>query len=298
MQRIYVAIIRGLMRFFALFPLGFHYFWADVIAWILEHVIHYRESVVYINLARSFPEKKPWEIQSIAHDFYSHMAEIIVESIWFSGSTPERLRKSHIIEMEHPEVAEYAFRHSPSVTVLTSHCGNWELVGGFPFYNYDEGVENPFQTDQTYVVYRRLKNPVWNEVFRLNRMAPLVGYNGQLESAQVLRFCIRNRDQKAMYCFIADQYPYMTPHPIGSFMSQPTMAMAGSVGVARKLGHSVIYMNIRREARGHYRMSFSGICDDASAETTDSILRKYYDMLEEDIRKLPANWLWTHRRWK
>ena len=28
------------------------------------------------------------------------------------------------------------------------------------------------------------------------------------------------------------------------------------------------------------------------------ITRKYYDILEAEIRETPHNWLWTHKRWK
>jgi lauroyl/myristoyl acyltransferase len=27
-------------------------------------------------------------------------------------------------------------------------------------------------------------------------------------------------------------------------------------------------------------------------------MRKYYNLLEEEIRETPDNWLWTHKRWK
>ena len=28
------------------------------------------------------------------------------------------------------------------------------------------------------------------------------------------------------------------------------------------------------------------------------LIRKYYDLLEEEIRETPSNWLWSHKRWK
>lgn len=299
MKRFCAAVIRGVMRFFALFPLGFHYFWVKPIAWILEKLVRYRVDVVYMNLSRAFPEKKIWELRTIAHDYYIHMAEIIVESIWFSGSTPEKLRKTHIVEMENVGIVDQALKDSPSVTVLTSHRGNWEIIGGITYYNFDDSAINPFTEDKTYVVYKRLKNEVWDMVFKQNRMAPLIDYRGQLESKNVLRFCIKNRAQKALYCFIADQYPYQTPHLLeGQFMNQRTLVMAGSVAVAHKLGHSVVYMDIRRESRGHYTFVYKKICDDASKMEVDDILRQYFTLLEEDIKAQPANWLWSHNRWK
>lgn len=85
---------------------------------------------------------------------------------------------------------------------------------------------------------------------------------------------------------------------MGTFMSQRTFAMIGSVGVACKLSHAVIYMKMKRVERGRYEMSFIPICQNASEYTPEEIMRKYYDILEEEIRETPSNWLWTHKRWK
>ncbi len=298
MNRFCVVLIRGLMRFFGSLPLRFHYMLVGTVAWILEKVIGYRKSVIYVNLARSFPEKKYWELDRIAHDFYIHMAEIILETIWFGGSSLKRLRESHIVEMANVKVLDDAFESSPSVTLLYSHCGNWELLGGLPIYNYDDCVNNPCTLEQTYVVYRRLSNHVWNEVFLKNRIAPIPDYKGEIESEQVLRLCIKNRKKKAVYFFIADQSPYFTKFDLGMFLNQHTKAMVGSVAVAHKLGHSVVYMNMARCGRGHYEMQFTKICDDASKVDPEVLLRQYFDLLEKDIRTDPANWLWSHKRWK
>jgi KDO2-lipid IV(A) lauroyltransferase len=81
-------------------------------------------------------------------------------------------------------------------------------------------------------------------------------------------------------------------------MSQETNAMMGSVGVACKMSHSVVYMKMRRVERGRYEMTFIPICRDASRHAPEDIMRKYYDLLEEEIRETPGNWLWSHNRWK
>lgn len=293
-----VVVLRGVLKFFSLFPVGFHYFWADVLAWFLESVIGYRKEVVYINLGRAFPDKKPWEIESIGHDFYVHLAEIIVESVWFSGSSLKRLRKSHIVEMKNVEMVARLYDETPSVTVLYTHCGNWELLGGFSQYNYNDSAFNPFTSDRLFLVYLHLKSKVWDEVFALNRKNPEPYFTGYVEASNILRTCLKNKDSRKLYCYNADQYPYVARHPVGMFLNQPTVGMAGSVAVAHKLGHSVVYMNMVRRSRRRYEMEFKLICKDASKESTDSMLRKYFDYLEEDINAQPANWLWSHKRWK
>ena len=69
-----VWLVECLLRPFRLLPLGFHYACGRGLAWFLEKVMHYRRDVVFINLSRSFPDKKYHEIRAIAKDFYKHLA--------------------------------------------------------------------------------------------------------------------------------------------------------------------------------------------------------------------------------
>ena len=191
---------------------------------------------------------------------------------------------------------------SPSMTVLSTHCGNWELMGGFLGYRTATGGAISFKEKDITVVYKKLKNHVSDRVFALNRVAPLVdvGTECEVESSNILRYSIQHRNEKRVYIYPTDQAPYYKsgPHPIGKFMHQDTMAMLGSVGVACRLSHSVMYMKMKQVERGRYEMTLIPICRNASESTPEEIMRKYYDLLEEEINETPHNWLWSHNRWK
>jgi KDO2-lipid IV(A) lauroyltransferase len=60
----------------------------------------------------------------------------------------------------------------------------------------------------------------------------------------------------------------------------------------------VLYLKMKRVKRGEYELTLIPICENASLVSPDDLIRKYYDLLEEEIRETPANWLWSHRRWK
>ena len=282
--------------------LKFHYFMADILAWLFRKVLRYRYSTVMINLSRSFPDKKYKEIDRIAKDFYRHFGEIFAEAIWFGGSSYKRLRKNHIVTVTNPEDANEMFLSSPSMTVLSTHCGNWELLGGLLGYETATGGRFIIREEDIQVVYKKLSSPVADEVFKRNRIAPLekVGTECEVESSNILRQAIKNKGERKMYIYPTDQAPYWKAgkHPIGEFMHQQTNVMLGSVGVACKLSHSVMYMKMRRVERGRYEMTLIPICRNASEMTPEQIMRKYYDLLELEINETPHNWLWTHKRWK
>ena len=283
-------------------PLRFHYFMADILAWLLRKVLRYRYSTVMINLSRSFPNKKYKEIDRIAKDFYKHMGEIFAEAIWFGGSSYKRLYDSGIVTVMNPEELNELFLSTPSMTVLSTHCGNWELMGGFLGYRTLSGEKVAICEEDIRVVYKKLSSPVSDEVFKRNRVAPLerVGTSCEIESMNILRHAVSNRDKRLVYIYPTDQAPYWkaAKHPIGEFMHQQTNVMLGSVGAACKMSHSVMYMKMRRVERGRYEMTLIPICRNASEMTPEQIMRKHYDLLEQEINETPHNWLWTHKRWK
>lgn len=283
-------------------PLKFHYFMGDILSWIAEKLLRYRTDVVWINISRSFPEMKYKELKKVYRDFYRHFGEIFAETIWFAAATYKRLFKSGIVTVTNPEEINEMFLSTPSMTVLSTHCGNWELMGGFLGYRTSSGVKVAIEEEHIQVVYKKLSNPVSDEVFRKNRVAALeeVGTSCEIESSNILRQTLKQKNDRKVYIYPTDQAPYRKAgkHPIGEFMSQPTNVMLGSVGVACKLSHSVMYMKMKRVERGRYEMTLIPICRDASQLTPEELMRKYYDLLEEEIRETPANWLWTHKRWK
>lgn len=302
MKKLLVNIARGVVVVISRLPLRFHYFMGRIPSWILKNVMKYRYGTVMINLARSFPEKKYKELEKIASQFYRHLGEIFAEAIWFGGCNYKRLYDSGIVTVTNPEVFNELFTDAPSMTVLYSHCGNWELLGGFLGYRSANGEKVMLEEEQITVVYKQLTSGFSDEFFRRNRAAALekVGTSCEIESSNVLRYAIKHRKEHKIYIYIADQAPYKGTgkHPVGEFLHQQTNAMIGSVALANKLGHSVVYLKMKHVERGRYEMTFIPVCQNASEHTPEDLIRKYFDILEEEINETPYNWLWSHKRWK
>lgn len=303
MHKIGSEILSSVLWVLGQLPLCVHYAFSDILAFFTGRVFRYRRKVVEKNLVHAFPDLTDKERRRLISRFYRHFTDIFVEAVWFGGCTnPSRLRRSHIVEIENPELLNELHEKSPSVVMLNSHCGNWELFGGIGNYDY-KGTDFKVKEENMCVVYKRLSSRLWDEVMNRNRIAPLLDkkrYEGLIESRDILRYAISHKGEKKFYNFNTDQYPYKGAAGIdvGEFLHQPTMAMAGGITLARKMSMSVVYLNIWLERRGHYRMRFTTICEDASTMTVEEILRRYYDLLQKDIEAQPWNYLWTHKRWK
>lgn len=290
-------IVRGLMRLVGSLPLGFHYACARVIAWFLYSVMHYRRDVVMINVSRSFPDKKYDEIKKIVKASYLHMADIIVEAIWFGACSPERIKKQNVAHLEGFEEVEQSYKTSPGIVVLNSHLGNWEMTAGIL-----EFAQRPTVIDTVHckVVYKALKSKTWDQVMADNRCRFDFTTDNVVESSNVLRYAITHKAEKMVYIFPTDQYPYKnaSAQHVDDFMHQKTVAITGGAAVAKMLSMSVFILNIQKERRGHYAFRFVKLCDDASQYTPVQIMNMYYAELQKAIEECPENYLWTHKRWK
>lgn len=301
MRKIGTWLLKGLLRLLGLLPLRAHYALGRFVSWLAESVFRYRRDEVMHNLTKAFPDVNIWDLKPIRKEFYRHFGELIAEAVWFGGCRrPERLRRQRLVEIENPEVAAQLFEAAPSLVVMYSHCGNWELFGGIGSYNYTD-TPLPFSEQNFCVVYRELSSRAWDAVMRDNRFAPLrdrKGFTGYIESKDLVRYAFNHRDEKKVYNVNTDQRPYFaSPANMDvTFLGQRVQTMTGAAALARKFGMAVAYLSMRRERRGHYVLRYTPICEDASKMDLKDIMQQYYTLVEQDIREQPANYLWTHRR--
>lgn len=164
MQKLAIYILKGLFAIFGALPLKLHYIFARLLSRLAEDVFRYRTEVVMSNLALCFPEKSEEELKTLKKKFYRHFGEIIAEAVWFGGCRDaKRLRDARLVELANPEELSRLYDTAPSCMLLYSHTGNWELYGGIESYNYS-GKESTYTEQNFCVVYRRLKNKVWDAI--------------------------------------------------------------------------------------------------------------------------------------
>ena len=294
-------LILFLLRLFATLPLSVHHALAHFVGWMARVVVGYRKDVVKQNIADSFPELSVKEREIILKDFYLHLGQLICEFIWFGGSSTKRIKESEILRFSNPEEFKRLHEVAPSTVLLCSHFGNWELFAGA----FDLEPTGTLNSDNSVVVYRKLKDKVWDEIFRENRTACLTKegktFDNYIESASIMRFVLEHKDKKMFYYMNTDQWPYFkAPSYIEvSFMGRKTRTLSGAAKMAQKLHFAVSYLAIcRREDQSGYDVKLSTICDDASQMSLQQIMDEYYTLLENDIRQDPGNYIWSHKRWK
>lgn len=283
-------------------PLRVLYAFADILAFIAYRVARYRVRVVRHNIDLCFPELSRKERQTIVRKYYRHLADVIVETVWLGGCTKERLRAQQVVELLNPEAFEEMGVGARSTVILSSHFGNWELVSGLLNYNY---TDRPFlpKENNIVVVYKEVRSQRWNVFFHHNRTAVLDDpqhFEGYLETKEVLRYVVRHRREQRYYIFITDQRPYRSAKgslPV-TFLGQSCQTMAAAANLAQQFGYGVVYQRMRWVSRGHYTYEFIPITQDATAMSAQEIMDRYYELLTEDVKAQPEQYLWSHRRFR
>ena len=118
---------------------------------------------------------------------------------------------------------------------------------------------------------------------------------------EVLRHLIQQRKKARMLCLLSDQTPpggeiqYWT-----SFMNQDTPFYVGADKLSEAFRYPVIFIAARRLGRGRYEFAFELLQDAGIKEKVSEypVTEAYARTLENWIRQYPADYLWSHRRWK
>jgi KDO2-lipid IV(A) lauroyltransferase len=260
---------------------------------LLYRLIGYRKKVVWQNLKNAFPEKTDNELHHIQKEFYRHFCDLIVETIKFFSITETEIRKR--CTFSNPEVADALYDNHKCLFAFTGHIGNWEFAGISVSYHvrfWPVVSYKPFSNK----TFDRLMSKARSRHFDL---VPYYNVKGILEKNEQQAAPVLYHGRKPVYIFVIDQAPsrknatYWT-----TFLHQETAFYTKAEALARQYEAPVLFCDIQRIRRGYFNIHLTLLSENAARTRPFEITEKYVALLEDVIRKNPANWLWTHRRWK
>jgi KDO2-lipid IV(A) lauroyltransferase len=98
---------------------------------------------------------------------------------------------------------------------------------------------------------------------------------------------------------IADQEPTKSEHKQWlRFLNRDTAFFVGTEEIARATRYPVFFAQMRRLARGRYRMEFASLAAAGEASAPGELTERYARAVEAQIRSSPPDWPWSHKRWR
>jgi len=258
---------------------------SDILRWVVFDLFKYRKQVIADNLARSFPNKSAAERHQIQHDFHRNLSDIIVETLKLS-----RMSRQEIGQRFEGDVSllENYYQQGRNVVVVLGHLGNWEMANLFASSHFSHHIV---------VVYHPLANPLFEKYVKEVRSR----FGSELVPMKQAYARTPTAGEKPFLFFLVnDQSPNPSKAYWTTFLHQDTGIFRGVEVIARQFDSPVVYAKIERNEarRGHYRVVLDLITDRPAAMSQNGILEKQARLLEADIQRQPANWLWSHKRWK
>jgi KDO2-lipid IV(A) lauroyltransferase len=284
LQKITSYIGIGFLYLISLLPRWVLYGISDVLYLLIYRIFGYRTKVVFGNLKRAFPQKNDQELKQIEKDFYRNLFDIMVETVK-EFTISERSMRKHF-KFVNPEVFQQHYDNNRSVMMMMGHYCNWEY-----------GVSTPLWVPQDcWAVYGKLNNPFMDKAIVRVREK----FNHKLFDMHATYDVMLSHEQgKKLYMFMADQSPHKgsVKHWV-DFLGQDTPVHIGAEKLSMMMNMAVVFIDIQRVKRGYYEVTAKTLFDKAETTQQFEITNTYFQVLEEVIQKNPANWLWSHKRWK
>ena len=277
-------IIYGFFYLLSLIPWRLIYLISDVLYAFVYYVIGYRKDVVMFNLSIAFPEKTESERIRIAKDFYHNFVDTIVETIKMISVSNNELKKRFSSNVE---VLNELYESGQNIQLHGGHFFNWELV------NLNIGIISKYPF---IAVYQPLTNKIMDRIMLNMRQK-----NGTiLIPASDFRDNFHKYvDDRYAMALVADQNPpnEYKAHWV-NFFGRLTPFVVGPEKGAKAKNTAVIFGHFYKVKRGYYRLDLDLITTSPNNFEEGKLTQVYAEYVERAVRKKPANYLWSHRRWK
>lgn len=260
---------------------------SDILFVIAYHLLHYRQRVTRMNLAKAYPQLDDSRRRQIEVAYYHHICDLLVEGVYNLYASPQSIMKRY--RFVNREVVNRYYERGQSVVLMSAHYNNWEYMItslGYQIMHHGVGVGKPLQDKALANFITRRRGRYGTEIV------------DQHTVRQTMEFYQQHRVPVA-YMMLSDQSPNDVHKSYWTlFMNQETPFIYGAEYFARKYNMPVLYYEVTKVRRGRYEVRFTPLCENPAEVPQYTITSHYISMLADTINRQPEYWLWSHRRWK
>lgn len=246
-----------------------------------------RKKVTINNLREAFPEKPIEEINNIALNSYRNLTITFMELFAIKSMNSEQVRKKVIFE--NPNQLIDIHRQGKGIILLSAHYGNWELMAyaGREWLGFDMLI--PVKILKNYYVDR------FTNIIRTSNGNKVVNMD------QAAWTIIKTLKSGGALALLADQAANESTDIFVKFFNKPALTYEAPAELALKFKIPLLECFPERQPDGTYivRQNIIDYSDLEYSKANVKILtQRHVEVLESQIRKIPDQWTWMHKRWK
>ncbi|WP_297527249.1 LpxL/LpxP family Kdo(2)-lipid IV(A) lauroyl/palmitoleoyl acyltransferase [Thiohalobacter sp.] len=246
------------------------------------HLARERRHIATTNLALCFPDRDAAERERLLRAHFESLGMGVVETA-MSWWTPAA-RLSRLARVEGLEHLQHALERGKGVILLSAHFTTLEIAGRLL------ALQAPF-----HVLYRPHKNPAFEAVMRKARELHFEKAIRRDDMRGFLRSLKGN-----MPVWYAPDQNYGREHSIFvTFFGVPASTITATHRLARISGAPVVpFFPERLPDDAGYRLRILPALESFPGDNEATDTQRINDLIETEVRRIPEQYLWVHRRFK
>lgn len=245
-------------------------------------VLPVQRRIVRRNLERCLPELEPAARERILRDHFRNLGITIGEtalSWWDDGSRIRAL--AQIDGLEH---VDSALERGRGVILLAAHFTTLEM-----------GARIMTLARPIHPMYKPTRNPLIAEYMIARRAAQSAGAIANDD----IRSVVRTLRANGVIWYAPDQAYRHKGAELVPFFGIPVATNTATSRLARSTGAAVLpYFVERLPGAAGYRVRIGAALADFPSDDPVADTLRYHALIETEVRRIPAQYLWVHRRLK
>ena len=240
-------------------------------------------NIINSNLLRAFPNLKINDVNKISKDMWGNYGRILSEYVFIKSIRESKI--NNILEIEGQEILDEIKLNNKPVIFISGHFNNFELMA---MHIEQSGVNLA-------ALYRPLNNKFLN--FFMERIRKKYICKNQIKKGisgtrQLLKYFKNNTSIALMI----DQR--VSQGIRANFFNHEALTTTIPAQFIKKYNCKVVPIYIERIKNLNFKLTIHKPLEYQVNDTIKDITLKLNSILEEMIIKNPAQWIWSHNRWK
>lgn len=252
-----------------------------LLGWLMYYAMPGRRRIAEVNLRLCFPELPAAERQRLVKANHASLGMMLIEMGMTWWLPDARLRG--LVDFEGLENLDAALAQGKGAILLAGHFTTLEI-----------GARLLTLKRPIHPMYRPAKNALVDEVMRRGRERAA----DKVISRGDIRAMLRSLKQNVPVWYAPDQN-YGREHSIFvPFFNIPASTIVATSRLAKMSGAPVVPFFQRRLRDGRYRLYLLPAMEQFPSANVEKDTRRINALIEQQIRQMPDQYLWVHRRFK